>query len=244
MVRYARVLIEVNAKKELADNIEIVYKNKEGSVHCRKNVKMLWKKEKAPEKTLSVKRGNSSNNDKENKDKAKKKWFVHKHILEAMKRTSNKFTVFEMYDELLVDKGEGNEEEDVLEELNDIAKNMKGNDVKGMDDGVLDLKSKKVDKVCEKVYGRWNWITNMRYCNKGCRIMIGWNEDQVSISVIHMAKQSVLLKMETRNNIKLYGTFIYPANGGIERKELWRDLEIYKRIVGKDAWFFSLLDRI
>nr|GEZ33712.1 RNA-directed DNA polymerase, eukaryota, reverse transcriptase zinc-binding domain protein [Tanacetum cinerariifolium] len=40
------------------------------------------------------------------------------------------------------------------------------------------IKSKKLDKVCEKLYGRWNWITNMRYCNKGCRIMVGWNEDE------------------------------------------------------------------
>ncbi|GJZ54068.1 RNA-directed DNA polymerase, eukaryota, reverse transcriptase zinc-binding domain protein [Tanacetum coccineum] len=190
--------------------------------------------------------------------------------------------------ELLVDKWEINKEEDVLEEVNGIAKNMKGNDVKGMDDGVLGecrfskiylmdfkigtyniiglsssdkqkevmncirednlqvcailethLNSKKVDKVCERIYGRWNWISNVRYCNKGCIIMIGWNEGEVSIFVIHMARQYVLLKMETINNIKMYGTFIYVANGGIERKELWRDLEIYRRIVRKDSWFLS-----
>ncbi|GKB53018.1 RNA-directed DNA polymerase, eukaryota, reverse transcriptase zinc-binding domain protein, partial [Tanacetum coccineum] len=184
----------------------------------------------------------TSSNDKESPNKGKKKkWSMHKYILEAMKRTSNKFTVFEMYDvneqnelkelhnkeivdeflnknvtpkesdmvnwdldmiayykqkmELLIDKGEGNEEEDVLEEMNYIAKCMKGNDVKGMDDGVLG--------VCY-------------FGDSSEKIMIGWNENEVSISVIHMA-----------------------TNGGLEKKDLWRDLEIYRRIVRNEAWFLS-----
>nr|GEX13801.1 RNA-directed DNA polymerase, eukaryota, reverse transcriptase zinc-binding domain protein [Tanacetum cinerariifolium] len=154
---------------------------------------------------------------------------------------------------------EGYEEEDVLEEMNEIANSMKGNEVT---EGLVplknkkevvnfireeklqvyvvlesNLKSKRIGKVCDRIYGRWNWLTNMRYCNKRCRIMVGWNEDEVRIYVIHMARHSVLVKMESRNNIKLYGTFIYASNGGIERKELWKDLEIYKRIIGKEPWF-------
>ncbi|GJY29498.1 RNA-directed DNA polymerase, eukaryota, reverse transcriptase zinc-binding domain protein [Tanacetum coccineum] len=55
-----------------------------------------------------------------------------------------------------------------------------------------------------------------------------------------MARQSVLVKVETRDgNIKMYGTFIYTSNSGLERKELWKDLEIYKRIVGNEPWFLS-----
>nr|GFB12233.1 RNA-directed DNA polymerase, eukaryota, reverse transcriptase zinc-binding domain protein [Tanacetum cinerariifolium] len=123
-------------------------------------------------------------------------------------------TYYKLQMEKLVDKGEGNakesKEEDVLEEINEIAKNMKENDVKGMDGEVL-----------------------------GCRILVGWNDDEVSVLVIHMARQYVLLEMKTSNNTKLYGSFIYAANGGIEMKELWKDLEIYRRIVGKDPWSFS-----
>nr|GEV30686.1 RNA-directed DNA polymerase, eukaryota, reverse transcriptase zinc-binding domain protein [Tanacetum cinerariifolium] len=169
---------------------------------------------------------------------------VQKEIIDAYKEVNYGFVEVESRKNVGIDNKvkrprERNEEEDVLQEVNDIAKNMKGNDVRVWMMGnwvcaVLEthLKSKKVDKVCERIYGRWNWITNMRYCNKGCRIMIGWNEDEVSISIIHMERESVLLKMETRNNIKMFGTFIYAANGGIERKDLWKDLEIYRRIVG------------
>nr|GEZ64141.1 hypothetical protein [Tanacetum cinerariifolium] len=42
MVRYARVLIEVSAKKILANDVEIVYKNVEGMVQCRKTVKVEY----------------------------------------------------------------------------------------------------------------------------------------------------------------------------------------------------------
>ncbi|GJZ80588.1 zinc knuckle CX2CX4HX4C containing protein [Tanacetum coccineum] len=42
MVRYAKVLIEVSAKKELAKNIEIVYKNDKGGVQCKTNVKVKY----------------------------------------------------------------------------------------------------------------------------------------------------------------------------------------------------------
>ncbi|GJZ54069.1 hypothetical protein Tco_0608954 [Tanacetum coccineum] len=47
MVRYARVLVEVNAKKELANDIEIMYKNNECNVHCKKNVKVFEKENAA-----------------------------------------------------------------------------------------------------------------------------------------------------------------------------------------------------
>ncbi|GKB05233.1 RNA-directed DNA polymerase, eukaryota, reverse transcriptase zinc-binding domain protein [Tanacetum coccineum] len=37
-------------------------------------------------------------------------------------------------------------------------------------------------------------------------------------------------------NDSLFCTFIYAANGGKERKDLWKDLQVHKRIVGSNAW--------
>ncbi|GJZ73074.1 hypothetical protein Tco_0637220 [Tanacetum coccineum] len=42
IARYARVLIEVSAKKILANDMEIVYKNAEGKVQCKKSVKVEY----------------------------------------------------------------------------------------------------------------------------------------------------------------------------------------------------------
>ncbi|GJR59118.1 RNA-directed DNA polymerase, eukaryota, reverse transcriptase zinc-binding domain protein [Tanacetum coccineum] len=70
--------------------------------------------------------------------------------------------------------------------------------------------------------------------------MVGWNDDVINIGVVYMARQSVLVKVETRDGkLRLYRTFIYASNSGLERKDLWRDLEIYKRIVGQEPWFLS-----
>lgn len=94
------------------------------------------------------------------------------------------------------------------------------------------LKSKKIVKIGERIFGSWDWITNMRYCNKGCRIMLGWNNENIHVDVVHMARQSILCKVQAvKGQLKLFCTFFYAANGGTERKELWQDLEIYKRIV-------------
>nr|GEU79134.1 RNA-directed DNA polymerase, eukaryota, reverse transcriptase zinc-binding domain protein [Tanacetum cinerariifolium] len=245
--------------------------------------------------------------------KSRKQWSVHKDILDVMKKSANKLTVFEMYDvneqnelkelrsmevvdeflnmnmcpseevlkgwsidmiayykqksKLLVDKGKENniekkrneEEDDVVEELMvllGIWKELRGLSSSGKQKKVgkfiieeklqicaileTHLKSKRIDKVCNSIFGRWNWVTNMRYCNKGCRIVVGWNEDEVNMTVIHMARQSVLIPVGTRNgNIKLYGTFIYASNGGAERKELCKDLGINRRIIGNEPWFLS-----
>ncbi|GJY79667.1 RNA-directed DNA polymerase, eukaryota, reverse transcriptase zinc-binding domain protein [Tanacetum coccineum] len=350
LVRFARVLIKVNAKKEMSDNVEVVYKSSKGSFQCRNNIKVIyeWKShvwtdcgvfghddrkcpkkvpinlikdrseksetvmqktsEKVSKESPDMKNDKASGSDKKVHEESTKKWSVHKDILDAMKRSANKYSLFELCDvdeqnelrdlkkmevveeflnknaiptendmmkwdidmvayykqkkELLVDKGELVEEEDVLEEVNGIARNFKIGtwNIRGLSSSdkqkevmkfikeenlqvcaILEthLKNKRIVSVCDRIYGRWNWITNMRYCNKGCKIMIGWNEDVVSIFVIHMARQSTLVKLETISNVKFYGAFIYAANGGIEMRELWKDLEIYRRIVRTDPWYLS-----
>ncbi|GJS57687.1 RNA-directed DNA polymerase, eukaryota, reverse transcriptase zinc-binding domain protein [Tanacetum coccineum] len=196
-------------------------------------------------------------------DSGKNKWSVHKDIVDAMKKYANKFSVFGMYDineqneltelkhmeivdaflnkkkcELRVDKGyrstkgngmeSMNEEVDVFEEVNVCA--------------ILEthIKSKRVTSVCDTIFGRWNWITNMKFYNKGCRIMVGWDENEIRLNVVHMARQSILVQLETVNeSVKTFGTFIYAANDGMERKDLWKDLRIYKRIMGNGPWFLK-----
>ncbi|GJZ07559.1 RNA-directed DNA polymerase, eukaryota, reverse transcriptase zinc-binding domain protein [Tanacetum coccineum] len=73
--------------------------------------------------------------------------------------------------------------------------------------------------------------------DKGCRIMIGWNSEHVNVSLVHCAKQSMLCKIMTDNgNTKILYTFIYDVNGAKERRELWKDLMIHKRIANNQAW--------
>nr|GEZ09874.1 retrotransposon protein, putative, Ty3-gypsy subclass [Tanacetum cinerariifolium] len=120
--------------------------------------------------------------------------------------------------ELLVVKGELVEEEDILE-VNGIARTMQGNVVKGMEDEALGERVVEEEDVLEV-----NGIARTMQGN-----VVKGMEDGA------LGEESVLVKLETRSNVKFYGAFIYAANGGIERKELWKDLEIYRSIVGIDS---------
>ncbi|GJT44300.1 RNA-directed DNA polymerase, eukaryota, reverse transcriptase zinc-binding domain protein [Tanacetum coccineum] len=337
MVRYARVLIEVSAKKILPNDVEIIFKNVKGMVQCRKTVKVEYDS-KPPMciecevfgRTFSrcyknvanittntksvkenVKGNNAVNTEQKEANEQKEKNGVHvedcdEGFVEVMRKKnigidnkvkrqnfrgnpqvnkggnskivyqaktkevkSPKKTLTKMpkaagenekektrKNEELVDKGkkanievQNNEEcKDVLEEISGVAKyfkigtcNIRGLSTSDKQDEIVKLiqeeklqicvvlktylKSKKIGKVCDRIFGRWNWLTNMSYCNKGYRIMVGWNDDMINISVVHMARQSMLVRVETRDgNLRLYGTFI-ASNNGVERKDLWEDIE-------------------
>ncbi|GJU22791.1 RNA-directed DNA polymerase, eukaryota, reverse transcriptase zinc-binding domain protein [Tanacetum coccineum] len=98
------------------------------------------------------------------------------------------------------------------------------------------IKSKRLNKIRESIFGQWDWYSNMQHYDKGCRIMLGWNSKHVSINVVNCAKQSMFCKIQTVNeNKKILCTFVYATNGAKERRELWKDLQIHKRIVSNQA---------
>ena len=43
------------------------------------------------------------------------------------------------------------------------------------------LRSKKLQVICDKVFQGWEWTSNMQFCTKGCRIALGWDDQEVSI---------------------------------------------------------------
>ncbi|GKE46779.1 RNA-directed DNA polymerase, eukaryota, reverse transcriptase zinc-binding domain protein [Tanacetum coccineum] len=93
------------------------------------------------------------------------------------------------------------------------------------------LKRNQLDKVCNKVYGRWDWFSNMQICDKGCRIIVGWNTEGINIVNINATKQSILCMVESADNQFMYFfTLVYAANGGYKRRDLWKDLNRHKVI--------------
>ncbi|PWA53757.1 RNA-directed DNA polymerase, eukaryota, Reverse transcriptase zinc-binding domain protein [Artemisia annua] len=154
----------------------------------------------------------------------KKAWHVQGELLEELKRSANKYSVLEMG---LSTSDKQREIRNFIEEeaLSICA--------------VLEthLKKKKLNNVVDSIFDNWDWTSNMQYCDKGCRIVLGWNRMNIRLHVVHCGKQSMLCKIETIDGeTKLFGTFVYAANGGSERRDLWKNLEIYKRIVGVEAW--------
>ncbi|GKC10678.1 RNA-directed DNA polymerase, eukaryota, reverse transcriptase zinc-binding domain protein, partial [Tanacetum coccineum] len=97
--------------------------------------------------------------------------------------------------------------------------------------------AKKVKDVCGKVFGDWEWITNSHLNINSCRIMVCWNPQYVRNYVIQVARQSILCHIkELQGKNSFFCTFVYASNNRIERKELWKDMYLHKKICGSQPW--------
>ncbi|GJW11212.1 RNA-directed DNA polymerase, eukaryota, reverse transcriptase zinc-binding domain protein [Tanacetum coccineum] len=155
-----------------------------------------------------------------------------------------------------VDTGEVN---DVFRDENGIAHGMKNDVIVGIDKGVIKdcqirkfmkderlsicailetrIKSKKLLEIGDGIFKHREWINNMRYCDKGCRIIMGWDNDNINLTMPHYCKQSILCKIkDIRGKLIMFYDVVYAANGGNERRDLWKYLSLYQRIVADQPW--------
>ncbi|GJX73648.1 RNA-directed DNA polymerase, eukaryota, reverse transcriptase zinc-binding domain protein [Tanacetum coccineum] len=67
--------------------------------------------------------------------------------------------------------------------------------------------------------------------------MVGWNDNLIDLMVVHSCKQSILCIIETiPKKVKLFCSIIYASNYGMERRELWKDLQVHKWIANTTYW--------
>ena len=99
------------------------------------------------------------------------------------------------------------------------------------------MKKNRIEQVCANVFGSWQWQNNVHMSSKGCRIAVGWDANNVICSLVHATSQAMLYHIEILSTQKtMFCTFIYAANKGRDRKELWKDLVLFNRIVGQNPW--------
>ncbi|PWA91347.1 DUF4283 domain-containing protein [Artemisia annua] len=127
------------------------------------------------------------------------------------------------------------DENDVFVDKSATAKFMTENEVHGILE--THMKKERIQKIGDRVFGNWSWQHNLQVSRKGCRIMVGWDNDKVQCSLVHYSEQNMLYYVEVVNSpVKFYCTFIYAANSGRNMKELWNDLIIYKHLINSEAW--------
>ncbi|GJX59207.1 retrovirus-related pol polyprotein from transposon TNT 1-94 [Tanacetum coccineum] len=56
--------------------------------------------------------------------------------------------------------------------------------IKGASTPSNDVSNSLLTDVCSRVFKVWEWTSNAHLCNKGCRIILGWNTDVVNIMVL------------------------------------------------------------
>ncbi|GJR91055.1 RNA-directed DNA polymerase, eukaryota, reverse transcriptase zinc-binding domain protein [Tanacetum coccineum] len=99
------------------------------------------------------------------------------------------------------------------------------------------LKTKSINKAYDYVFGSWRWISNVAHSHTSCRIVVGWNVDEVDVMVIQSCSQTILCLVEIiQTKVMFFVSFVYASNSCVERRNLWNELTMHKNSVSHKAW--------
>lgn len=79
------------------------------------------------------------------------------------------------------------------------------------------VRKKKVDIIAGKVFPNWEWHSNSLQSDRGCRLLLGWNQDKIKVMVI---TQSAQLCFVMWNALKVIIDSIVPSETGEDKKKI------------------------
>ncbi|GJX34584.1 RNA-directed DNA polymerase, eukaryota, reverse transcriptase zinc-binding domain protein [Tanacetum coccineum] len=99
------------------------------------------------------------------------------------------------------------------------------------------LKPSKIDKVAEKAFGGWDWVSNSSHSMNSCRILVGWDKNKINLMMVHMTNQVMLTIVEILDSKqKFFCSFVYACNSGSDRRNLWEELRKMKMSTSGKPW--------
>ncbi|GJW76252.1 RNA-directed DNA polymerase, eukaryota, reverse transcriptase zinc-binding domain protein [Tanacetum coccineum] len=101
--------------------------------------------------------------------------------------------------------------EDLLDDDSEAIRNLVTDEVNGV--------GHKLKDVCGKVFGQWDWISNIAQCNGGCRISFRHGNPLPKMEDVELLLDGIVIWCKC---------FIYADNKGMDRRILWNDLQIAK----------------
>ncbi|GKA50952.1 probable kinetochore protein NUF2 [Tanacetum coccineum] len=83
----------------------------------------------------------------------------------------------------------------------------------------------KLHRLCSLVFRHWDWASNGAWCNKGTRIIMGWNHNDVDVVVITQDDQAIHTRIWLKAERKeVFCSFIYAHNRILSKYvQLYRD---------------------
>ncbi|XP_022008951.1 uncharacterized protein LOC110908334 [Helianthus annuus] len=95
----------------------------------------------------------------------------------------------------------------------------------------------KLSKVCCGVFKKWDWTSNGGICNKGTRIIVGWNDDIVDLMVLAQSDQVMHVQLRSKIDSKMFFcSFVNAKNTYQERRVLWNDQCLHKQFINDWPW--------
>ncbi|GKC14605.1 RNA-directed DNA polymerase, eukaryota, reverse transcriptase zinc-binding domain protein, partial [Tanacetum coccineum] len=267
---YARVLVEIEAKKGLKEEIELQYRDKDQVVKGTKKIKVEYDWQppvcshcnvfgynynKCSKRTKSVKEIAREAEEKSKKVEEAEFNVVQNKIGKTIRNTetldkqsSNKEKVVKSNNRYSVLEGINEDNQQDLNMLKDkmlVDKylNLKvqpsSSEIKNWSQEMIKYfkRAWDADKEKEKndaLDGMEGIIEDVLEdesvaASGGCRIVIGWNPDVVKLLVINTSRQHMLCLIESiHNHKKIYFSFVYASNFGMERRGLWKELHMPK----------------
>ncbi|GJZ09506.1 RNA-directed DNA polymerase, eukaryota, reverse transcriptase zinc-binding domain protein [Tanacetum coccineum] len=106
-----------------------------------------------------------------------------------------------------------------------------------IDKVIEQVKKHKLSRICSKVFGNWQLVSNSDACAIGTGIIVGWDPNSVRVMVLNHLSQLMNVLIETVNGHHLFFcTFVYAQGTIVGRRTLWKDLVIHSRVVKDSHW--------
>ncbi|XP_021996201.1 uncharacterized protein LOC110893399 [Helianthus annuus] len=94
-----------------------------------------------------------------------------------------------------------------------------------------------LSKVCNSIFRSWDWTSNGGCCDKGTRIIIGWNPAIFDVMILSQSPQVMHIQLVFKIDKRMvFCSFVYADNYYVSRKELWHNLLVHKILVGNKPW--------
>jgi len=64
--------------------------------------------------------------------------------------------------------------------------------------------SSKLVQVCKRVFRSWQWCSNGSVCDKGARIILGWDADVVDVMLVSLTTQVLNVQIVIKDESKVF----------------------------------------
>lgn len=94
-----------------------------------------------------------------------------------------------------------------------------------------------LEGLCCKVFGRWEWGTNVACSEGGTRIIIAWDVAIMDVMILEVHSQFIHCQIQVRGELDpFFVSICYGGHNTVERRQLWSGLRKFKVLMGCKPW--------
>nr|GEV80291.1 sugar transport protein 13 [Tanacetum cinerariifolium] len=140
-------------------------------------------------------------------------------------------------EELIIDDRNGQPGLNFSPKQNEVRQVISGNNLSVCAILESHVANSNLHKTCSLVFRHWDWSSNGAWCDKGTRIILDWNHNEVDVMVLTQDDQGVHTRVWLKKEKKeLFCSFIYAHNECFKRRSLWAALSLHNQFIRNRPW--------